>query len=319
MRQILLSTAKILVSAALLYLALRKIDTSNLVSRLGLTSVGWIAFALAMTLLQVLVSALRWREISADCGAPLSVARAARYCMIGSFFNQTLPSSIGGDAMRLWLVGRGPAGWRAAAYSVFVDRAIGLIALAVLIVTSLPWSYRLIGDPHGRLALLFVDFSALAAAGGFLLLGRLHWPWLKNIRALHHLRACSVITNHAILNRKRAWKMALLSLSIHLLAIVIAWCVVRAIAAPVFFTEIFLLIPPVMLITMLPISIAGWGVREASMALTFGYAGLATGEGVNVSLLYGAVFFVVGALGGLVWIFSVERAEKVPAPIELIE
>jgi hypothetical protein len=113
--------------------------------------------------------------------------------------------------------------------------------------------------------------------------------------------------------------MALLSLSIHLLAIVIAWCVVRAIAAPVFFTEIFLLIPPVMLITMLPISIAGWGVREASMALTFGYAGLATGEGVNVSLLYGAVFFVVGALGGLVWIFSVERAEKVPAPIELIE
>ena len=74
---------------------------------------------------QVFASALRWREISADCGASLSVAQAVRYCMIGSFFNQTLPSSIGGDAMRLWLVGRGPAGWRAAAYSIFVDRAIG--------------------------------------------------------------------------------------------------------------------------------------------------------------------------------------------------
>ncbi|GAB1716723.1 MAG: membrane protein [Nitrobacter sp.] len=319
MRQILLSTAKILVSAALLYLALRKIDVSDLVSRLGLASVGWIAFALAMALLQVLVSALRWREISADCGAPLSVAQVLRYCIIGSFFNQTLPSSIGGDAMRLWLVGRGPAGWRAAAYSIFVDRAIGLTALAVLIVASLPWSYRLIGNPHGRLALLLVDLSALAAAGGFLLLGRLQWPWLKNIRAAHHLRACSVITNHAIFNRKRGWKMAFLSLSIHSLAVVIAWCVARAIAAPVFFTEIFLLIPPVMLITMLPISIAGWGVREASMALTFGYAGLATSEGVNVSLLYGAVLFVVGALGGLVWIFSGERAERGPAPIELAE
>ena len=105
---------------------------------------------------------------SAPTAAPPSRSRRrSRYCMIGSFFNQTLPSSIGGDAMRLWLVGRGPAGWKAAAYSIFVDRAIGLIALAVLIVASLPWSYRLIGDPQGRLALLFVDFAALAAAGGF--------------------------------------------------------------------------------------------------------------------------------------------------------
>ena len=99
----------------------------------------------------------------------------------------------------------------------------------------------------------------------------------------------------------------------------IAWCVVKAIAAPVLFSEIFLLVPPVMLITMLPISIAGWGVRETSMALAFGYAGLATSEGINVSLLYGAVIFVVGALGGLVWIFSAEKAEKGSASIEVTE
>ena len=319
MRQILLSTAKILVSAALLYLALRKVDFSDLVSRLGFDGTGWIALAVAVTLLQVLVSALRWREISADCGAPLSVARALRYCMIGSFFNQTLPSSIGGDAMRLWLVGQGPAGWRAAAYSVFVDRAIGLIALAVLICVSLPWSYQLIGNPQGRLALLFVDCAALAAGGGFLLLGRLNWPWLGTMRALNHLRACSLITGRAIFGREHRLKIAFLSLFIHVQAVVIAWCVVRAIEAPIHFGDLFLLVPPVMLITMLPISIAGWGVREASMALIFGYAGLATGEGVNISLLFGAVFFLVGVLGGLVWIVSVERAEKKPAPIELTE
>ena len=166
MRRILLSTAKILISAALLYLALRKVDISDLFSRLGFTSAVWIALAIAATLSQVFASALRWREISADCGASLSVAQAVRYCMIGSFFNQTLPSSIGGDAMRLWLVGRGPAGWRAAAYSIFVDRAIGLIALGLLIAASLPWSLRLINDPQGRLALMFVDLVALAAAGG---------------------------------------------------------------------------------------------------------------------------------------------------------
>ena len=66
--------------------------------------------------------------------------------MIGAFFNQTLPSSIGGDAVRLWLVNRTGAGWRAATYSILTDRAIGLIALALIIVASLPWSYGMIAD-----------------------------------------------------------------------------------------------------------------------------------------------------------------------------
>ena len=83
------------------------------------------------------------------------------------------------------------------------------------------------------------------------------------------------------------------------------------------FGQIFQLVPPVMLITMLPISIAGWGVREATMGLAFGYAGLMTSEGVNISLLYGAVSFIVGAVGGLVWILSAEKAARGTAPIEV--
>lgn len=310
MRQILLSIAKILISAALLYFALRKINFPELAARLDVTTLGWFLLAIAGILLQVYVGALRWQAISAECGAPLETTGAVRYAMIGSFFNQTLPSSIGGDAMRLWLVGRGPAGWRAATYSIFVDRAIGLVALAVLIVASLPWSYQLIDDRHGRLALLVIDFAALAAGGGFLLLGRLHLDWLKRLWGVHHLHTCSVIANRVIFSRARGRRIAILSIAIHVLAIVVAWCAVRAIAAPVLFSQVFLLVPPVMLITMLPISIAGWGVRETSMALAFGYAGLAASEGVNVSLLFGAAFFVLGGLGGLVWIASAEKAER---------
>jgi hypothetical protein len=104
---------------------------------------------------------------------------------------------------------------------------------------------------------------------------------------------------------------------VHVLTVVIAWCVVRSIAAPVLFSQAFQLVPPVMLITMMPISIAGWGVREATMGLAFGYAGLLANEGVNVSLLFGAVTFIVGALGGLVWIFSAEKAAKATEQIEL--
>ena len=319
MRRILLSTTKILISAVLLYFALRKVNLSDLVSRINIASLGWIGMAIAMTFLQIFVGVLRWREISAECGAPLATKQAMRFNLIGTFFNQTLPSSIGGDAVRLWLVARGGAGWRAATYSIFVDRAIGLIALAIIIVASLPWSYRLIGDPQGRSALLFVDFAALAGGVGFLVLGRLQWPWLKRWWGTHHLHACSVIANRVIFSRKRGPTIAVLSLLVHVLAVVIAWCVVQSIAAPVVFSQIFQLVPPVMLITMLPISIAGWGVREATMGLAFGYAGLMTNEGVNVSLLFGAVSFIVGAFGGLVWIFSAEKAAQGSAPIQVPE
>ena len=74
-----------------------------------------------------------------------------------------------------------------------------------------------------------------------------------------------------------------------------------------------------MLVTMLPISIAGWGVREATMGLAFGYAGLLPNEGVNISLLFGAVSFMVGAVGGLVWILSAEKAAQGSTPIEVPE
>jgi uncharacterized membrane protein YbhN (UPF0104 family) len=315
MRRILLSTIKILISVALLYLALSKVNLFELASRINVSSLGWLALAVAATLLQLFVGVLRWREVSDACRAPLALGQAIRFNLIGTFFNQTLPSSIGGDAVRLWLVARDGAGWRAATYSIFVDRAIGLIALAIIIVASLPWSYDLIGDPNGRAALALVDFAALAAGLGFLVLGALPWPWLKRWWATHHLHACAVIADRVLFSRDRGPKVAILSLSVHVLTVTIAWCVVQSIAAPVSFGQTFQLIPPVMLITMLPISIAGWGVREATMGLAFGYAGLMTNEGVNISLLFGAVSFVVGAFGGLVWVFSAEKAAQGTVPI----
>ncbi|WP_322518153.1 lysylphosphatidylglycerol synthase transmembrane domain-containing protein [Rhodopseudomonas palustris] len=319
MRRFLLSAAKILVSAALLYFALRETNFTDLTARLDLESAGWLALALAIAVLQIFVGALRWRAVGADCGAPLSTTRAMRFNMIGSFFNQTLPSAIGGDAMRLWLVARAGAGWRAATYSVFVDRAIGLIALAMLILFTLPWSLNLIANPEGRLGLVLLDVAALGAGLVFLLLHLLPFELLTRIWATRHFYTCSQIASRILFRRGNGPMIAAISLLIHVLAVVIAWCVARAIAAPADFGQLLQLIPPVMLITMIPISIAGWGLREASMGLAFSYAGLGSSEGVNVSLLFGAVYFVVGAVGGLIWVVSAEKAAKGDAPIDVPE
>jgi len=318
MRGFLLLAARILVSAALLYFAFRGINFAAIQSRLSQISPAWMLLAVVATVFQIFLGALRWREISAACSATLGTAQAFRYNMIGHFFNQTLPSTIGGDAMRLWLVKQTGAGWRAGTYSVLVDRAIGLVALAIIVVVSLPWSYDLVGNHRGRYALLLVDIGALAASVGFLILGRLSWKWLTTFWPTKHVHACSVIANKVIFSRGSGPKIAVLSLSIHVMAVVIAWCAVRSIAAPAEFEQLFLLVPPIMLITMLPISIAGWGVREATMMVAFGYAGLAQADGTVVSLLFGATSFIVGAIGGLVWILSAEKA-KAPADIEVKE
>ena len=98
MRRILLSAIKILVSAALLYLALRKANFADLASRIDLASAAWLALAVALTFFQIFIGVLRWRIVSAECGAPLPIRAAMRYNVIGTFFNQTLPSTVGGDA-----------------------------------------------------------------------------------------------------------------------------------------------------------------------------------------------------------------------------
>src|SRR5258708_25247394 len=197
MRPFLILSVRILVSLALLYLALRGINFTLIQSRLSQINLGWIALALLVTVVQIFIGALRWREISQLCQAPLTDLQAFRYNMIGAFFNQTLPSSIGGDAMRLWLVNRTGAGGRAATYSILTDRAIGLIALALIIAASLPWSYGMIADSNGRLALVFVDFAALAGGLGVLLLRHLPRPWLKTSWPSHHIYACSVTATKA--------------------------------------------------------------------------------------------------------------------------
>jgi uncharacterized membrane protein YbhN (UPF0104 family) len=318
MRPALFLVIRILMSVGLLYLSLRNIHFDALRARLTDFGFGWFALALLATLLQVVLSALRWCEVAKRCGAPLESGRAIKFNMIGTFFNQTLPSSIGGDAMRLWLFGH-IAGWREATYSVLVERAIGLIALAIIIVGSLPWSYPLITSPKGQAALVIIGAAALASSLGFLLIGSLSWPWLKHWWPLRHVHACGEVANKVLFNTRSGPKVVALSLAIHMLAVAAAWCCVMAIHASASFMQIFLLIPPIMLITMLPISIAGWGVREASMTVAFGYAGLMTAEGTVVSILFGIVTFIAGAIGGLIWISSPEKRGKAAAVVPRLD
>jgi len=63
----------------------------------------------------------------------------------------------------------------------------------------------------------------------------------------------------------------------------------------------------VLLISSIPVSIAGWGVREGALMLAFSYAGLAQGDGLLVSMLFGGVMLAAGIVGGVTWLAGAER------------
>jgi uncharacterized membrane protein YbhN (UPF0104 family) len=141
------------------------------------------------------IGGIRWREITRLCGTTMLMIQAFRFSMIAAFFNQTLLSTVGGDAARIWLLVRQGARWSAATYSVLIDRVVGIMALALLVFGCLPWTYELVRDPVGRGALVLIGFGSTAAGILFFALGWTHLPLLQRWLITRHLNAAAVITS----------------------------------------------------------------------------------------------------------------------------
>lgn len=309
MRKAISLLLKAAVSALLLYLALRLVDLNSLADRLRQVKLHWMALSVITLVIQTGLVALRWQQIVRRCGAELPFMRLYRFSMIGTFFNQTLPSSVGGDAMRIWLVGK-QANWRVASYSVLLDRVIGLVALACIVVVCMPWTFTLIKDPVGRVALLVVGLGSLGAWVVFLILGWEGWYILQRWRVTRHLAASATVAIGILRTPGVLTPIFSISVMIHLLTALSAWYVALSVGANLSLINSVFVVLPVALISVVPISIAGWGVREGAMVAAFAYAGLPQSDGLLVSILFGVSYLVLGIIGGLVWILGTQRSER---------
>jgi hypothetical protein len=303
-RRALLLLAKAATSTLLLYFSLRWVNVGTLADRLSRFEPGWATLALLLLTVQVAFLALRWRKIAAACGASLAFAPALQLTFIATFFNQVLPSTVGGDGVRIWLLARKGAGWARATYSVLIDRTVGVLALAMIVIACLPWTFELIHDPIARTVLVMIGFGAVAGAWIFVLIGTRFRQLFDRWTITRHLSAASRVAATLCGSLHSFGPVFACSIAIHFLTITAAWCCVKAIAAPVSFPQVLFLMPPVLLISTVPVSIAGWGVRETSMIAAFAFAGLPESDGLTLSILYGAASFVVGVAGGIVWIAS---------------
>lgn len=294
--------AKLIVTLALLYFAVSRINLEFVAERLQHLHAVWLVAAVATLSLQAVLGAERWRRILVLCGVTLSLNRAVGYTFISLFFSQVLPSTIGGDAARIWLVARDGAGWAKAIYSVTLDRVAGLFALALLVVVCLPDSFTVVRDPIARSGLLVLGLGSLFAPAVFVAIGRWQWPALHRLALLRYPIEAANLAYKILATPRTAFPIGLLSLVVHALLIPTAWFVAKSVAAPLDLLHALLLMPPVMLAATIPVSIGGWGVRESAAVMAFTYSGLPPGDGLLVSTLLGIATFIAGLPGGLVWL-----------------
>jgi hypothetical protein len=299
--------AKIAVSLALLYVAFGFVNFGALRARLHQINTGWLVAALIALGLQTVLVSFRWRRIAESCGTSLSPRRAILYTCIGAFFSQVLPSTVGGDAARIWLLARDAGMWKSAIFSVLIDRAAGLIWLAVIVLACLPWSLVLIQNPVGRAALVLIGISGVAVPAGLFVLSLLRHAAIARNKIVSHLVDIATIAWTILAWPRSGGAIAAISIAVHAMTVMILWFCAQAIGSSFTLVDSLLLIPPVILVAAVPVSIAGWGVRENAMIAAFVYAGLPDGDGLLVSVLFGAGSFVIGVLGGMAWIFSANR------------
>jgi uncharacterized protein (TIRG00374 family) len=316
MRRALLLFGKAALSVLLLYLSLRWGNVSAIGARLSRFEPAWLALALGLLTTQIMFLSFRWSTIAVACGVRLGFVPALQFSFIAAFFNQVLPSTVGGDGARIWLLARRcGAGWARATYSVLIDRIVGVFALALVVIACLPWTFELIHDPIARTVLLLIGFGTVAGAAIFVSIGTQFKQFTDRWAITRHLAAASRAAANMCGSSHTFASVIGCSIAIHFFTIAAAWCCAKAIAAPVSLSDVLFLMPPVLLVASAPISIAGWGVRETGMIAAFALAGLAESDGLTLSIVFGAATFIVGAIGGIIWIVSGLRIRPFAPPV----
>lgn len=294
---------KIAVTAGLLALIGWKTDFSEVGEKLLLADAGWIAVALALILTQVLINGYRWKHVSTFEEPALPTARAIGIYFESLFFNQALPSVIGGDALRIFRARTIGIPIRQAATGVILDRFIGLLGLLLIAIASYPFFVSRTTDQAA-----LIGVGGLLAAGAFgvmalFLIGGLPDGMVGFRMGIEARTFCRHA--RASFTRVTAGLPALImAMTGHGLMLFAAWSLGKSVGMIVDPVDCFIVVPTALIISMAPITLAGWGLREGAMTAGFLLIGLDGSGGLAISLLIGLILLAIGLFGGLVWLVS---------------
>ena len=262
-----------------------------------------------MMFVQVGICALRWRAVLVALGEPLSLPKSALLFYIGAFFSQTLPSSVGGDAVRMYKARRAGLSLGAAINGVMLERGATVVALVLLVIATQPLFLPRVApvSQHWMAVALTVLTVGMVAGLGFLMqLDRLPGR-LRRWRLVNGLAYLAADTRRVFLSPRHCLNAVGWGIVGH---INIAFCVyflILGMKIDANLVDCLALVPSVILVTTLPISIAGWGVRESAMVVAFGFVGVPEANALALSIVFGLIGVVTSLPGGLLWLLTREK------------
>jgi uncharacterized membrane protein YbhN (UPF0104 family) len=292
---------KALVSIALISYLLTGVSVPKAWQSATQLPVSTILAALLLLLGYAATSASRWFLVLHSLGSTMPKHEALRITYVSMFFNQFLPATVGADAIRIWEASRGGLRIAVAINSVLIERIVHLLGLSMTAAAmASAWS-------DGRIpvamsgSLWVVSGVAVIAVICLCALDRVPlWQgsmlWRVSVKSLSgdlqgSLRSPAFVAAQLGIV---ALGLAVLSGAVFVLAI--------GLGIRIGFGDCVALMPTVLLVSALPVSIAGWGIREYAMSTVLAYAGVTAANALLLSLLLG-VFVMIASLPGAVFWF----------------
>ena len=278
---------------------------------MGQVALPLLAATLVALLMANLVVALRWHLILLTEAPSPGPAVLLKIVLVGLFFNQVLPTGVGGDAVRVWRCSKIGIGLGAALRSILLDRACGYLVLIVAYAASLSSLLHTLADPRQKALVVVMLGAGLLGLVALFVVDRLPRP-LLNLRVIAPLAELSRGSRRLFAKPARCGAVLGLSTLTIGLSILAFKLVADGVGSRLSFGTWLAIVPPVTLLQLLPISLAGWGVREVALVVMLASFGVPTEAALATSVLLGFCLIVIGLPGGLIWLANWDIARPQP-------
>ncbi|ETX06174.1 lysylphosphatidylglycerol synthase transmembrane domain-containing protein [Candidatus Entotheonella palauensis] len=297
---------KIGVSTALLAYCFSRVGWHDLWAEIAGANVLFLGLYIGVSFLATIASSFKWHVLSTAHGLSASRSKLTLLYMVGYFFNNILPTSIGGDVVRAYELGKTDGKQTEAMASVFMERFTGLTALIIFAGVAVAIDPHFLGDIKLTVALAAVCVAYLGVIALVfqrtilqVLQQRLQWALAQRIlRKLQKLQ-------EAILLYRHQWRALLVSMlysfAFYLVSVWIVYTGCLTFGAAPNLTALFLVVPIMHILFMIPISLGGIGLQEWAYTAVLGMIGVSGAIGLSVALLYRARTILFGLIGGALY------------------
>lgn len=298
---------KVLVSALILFWLFRSVHPEKILSSAAKADVGFLTLAVLCQMASNLLAGFRWYLAMSTLDMQEPPSFFIRSFFKGTFFNQMFPGTIGGDGVRMLDLKAAGYGASDAVEGVIIDRGIGLLCLLALCLFGTFLGSHLL-SPAVLRGVRYVCISGIAGFGFLAILSRVpisrKIPWISFFTRLSEKiwRVCSA-------GRKAPFIIAF-SVIVHILAVFSIYFISLSIAQKPGLLLFLVIFPSVVLLTVMPISFAGWGVREGAMVGLFMTAGVDKAPILFISILYGFVVIIASFPGLFFWLQRREANDR---------